>query len=122
MIGKGGLARVLPAHPEVAAWIEEHRSAAFPLEPLFPNPRGKLADKRWTRESTRRVLLSAMKRAGTPQFRPNEAMRHAFATHRIGRVGKDLLSPYLGHRDQKTTDRYARIDARRLRAVVEGDE
>ena len=122
VIGKGGLARVLPSHPEVADWIGQHRAAAFPLEPLFPNPRAHNPERRWVDTTARNVLFRAMDEAGTPQFKPNEATRHAFATHHIGRVGKDLLSPYLGHRDAKTTDRYARIDTSKLRPVVERED
>ena len=122
ILGKGGLVRVLPAHPEVANWIGRHRGSAFALEPLFLNPRANNRERRWTEFPARSVLLQAMDTAGTPRFRPNEAMRHAFATHRIARVGKDLLSPYLGHRAQSTTDRYARISTHHLKPVVQGED
>jgi len=53
--------------------------------------------------------------AGTPQFKPNEACGHAFATLHVGR---QLLSEYRGHRDPRTTRRYARINAAHLRETV----
>jgi site-specific recombinase XerD len=51
-------------------------------------------------------------------------MRHAFATHKLGKAGLELIGAYLGHRDTRTTERYARIEASHLRAVVtpEGDD
>jgi integrase len=115
VIGKGGLARVLPAPDLVADWIELHRADAFGLEPLFPNPAARNAEKRWTDWPAREELLRAMRRAGTPQFKPNEACRHAFATLHAGR---QFLSEYLGHRDPKTTRRYARINAAHLRETI----
>ena len=116
VVGKGGLARVLPAPALVADWIELHRSDAFGLEPLFPNPAARNDERRWTDSPARDELLAAMDAAGTPRFKPNECCRHAFATHHAGR---QFLSEYLGHRDPKTTRRYARINAAHLRETID---
>ena len=120
--GKGGLVRVLPADWEVATWITEHRAGAFPLEPLFPNPDAHSKDKRWRGTAERKVLLQAMKDAKVPQYKPNEALRHAFATNTIGRVGQELMQPYLGHTDPKTTGRYRKLAPEHLRAVPRQEE
>lgn len=46
-------------------------------------------------------------------------LRHCFASwlHMAG-VSLDMLRPLLGHRDRKTTDRYATIDRRAIGKVL----
>lgn len=108
--GKGGRVRFLPADAEVARWVRETHGGKKLREagtPLFPNPRSPL--RRWDHHATRKVLLKAMKRVGL-KLRPNEAMRHAFATDAVNRgVALERVGHYLGHSDTRTTRRYAKL-------------
>jgi len=115
--GKGGRVRYLPADGEVARWIHDQverparlRDAAAPARPLFPNPDAQNADKRWTPAAARRVVRAAMAATGL-WFKPNEALRHCFATSAAGRgVDIEKVGFYLGHADHsKTTKRYVKL-------------
>ena len=113
--------RHLPTDGEVARWIREHheplpmlREVATPPQPLFPNPRAYGASRRWSEGAARRAMLAAMRAAGV-SFRPNEALRHAFATAAVNRgVPMERTSAYLGHSDTKMTRRYAKLAGENL--------
>jgi site-specific recombinase XerD len=60
------------------------------------------------------VMLAAMKTTGL-RFKPNEALRHAFATGVVNRgVEMERTSAYLGHSDTRTTRRYAKLAGENL--------
>lgn len=116
--GKGHRDRVLPipAESELARWVLEH-ARGFGAEPLFRNPN---ADPDgggwWTKASTRRVWLEALRVAlawdGEPPipFEENQAMRHAYATALVNRgVPLPAVGAALGHTDPRTTRRYAEL-------------
>jgi len=118
--GKGWRVRYLPAAEEVAAWVREvHGEARLRVagRPLFPNPDAHGDEKRWTKAAARRVMLEAMKVTGM-KFKPNEALRHGFATHAAARgVELERVSAYLGHTDARTTRRYAKLASSDLAGV-----
>lgn len=123
--GKGGRVRYLPADPEVARWVQENvnprdrlRDANRGPVPIFANPRATGDDKRWTKASDRRVFLKACEAVGV-EFKPNEALRHAFGTQAVNRgVSLDRTGAYMGHTETKTTQRYAKLDTTGLSDVL----
>lgn len=124
---KGGKVRFLPAPKIVAGWIHEHiaqpshlRATDAPPRPLFPNPKATNPEGRWTPAAARRVMLDAYQKTGL-RFKPNEALRHCFATDAANRgVGLDRVGHYLGHSSPKTTERYAKLAGERLTDVPRG--
>lgn len=134
--GKGWRVRYLPADGEVNRWVEAHvdpasrlRDAQAPPSPLFRNPRAWGEGCGWTKASEARVWRAACKKVGM-RFQPNEGLRHAFATHAVNRdVPMEKLRYFMGHSDEKTTRRYAKLAGERLvdvprnrLRVVQGDE
>jgi site-specific recombinase XerD len=64
------------------------------------------------------VFLAACRAVGV-EFRPNEALRHAFGTHAVNRgVPLDRTGAYMGHTETKTTKRYAKLDTAGLEDVL----
>jgi integrase len=121
--GKGGKFRILPSDPEVVRWVRMFVPVELALSaaPLFGNPRAdqtRNPESRWTKAASRRVWRAACVVVGV-YFKPNEGLRHAFATHAVNRgVPLDRTGAYLGHREVRTTRRYARLAERGLVDVL----
>jgi hypothetical protein len=64
---------------ELAAWIAAHRDKVFPSEPLFQNPGGRTADRRWTGPSLRQAWNAGARAAGIP-VRMYEGTKHSSAS------------------------------------------
>ncbi len=116
-ICKTGTARSLPiadVAPELAQWIESHRSGARPWDPLFPAPRS--SDGRWRPTPERRVWVAALEAAGYEHVAPNVGGRHHFVTHEMTVLQTDAraVRDFVGHASLQTTMNYTHADSRRL--------
>jgi integrase len=96
---------------ELAAWIEAHVAPGGALvgAPLFVNPTARRADSRWLGSPLRREWDRAAARVGV-RVRMYEGTKHTTATEAL-RAGAsmDAIQAALGHRDRKSTQRYARM-------------
>ena len=100
--------RVVPVHPELAAWIEKHvdRKQRLVRAPLFVNPG---TGRRWGEEALRRTWDRACKRAGVRHVPMYEGTKHTFATLALGSGNSErAIQEMLGHADARSTRRYAR--------------
>ncbi len=115
----------LPVPDELAEWLDDHReilarvapsrgvsrARAVPQvpragAPLFPNPR---TGDRWTPTSLRRVWSKACRAVGV-EISLYEGTKHTFATDAAARkVPERALQAFLGHRDVRSTRRYAKL-------------
>lgn len=119
---KTRVVRRLPVPGPVAAWIEAHVPADVRLRggPLFCNPRGKTASKRWSPSALNRTWDRACLAACGARVAPMyEGTRHSFATLALN-AGAPLHSvqKFLGHTEQRTTERYAKLADRALLDVI----
>ena len=114
--------RRLPVHPEVAEWIEAHarREDLLPDPPLFRNPEGATASRRWSPSAMGRAWTRAQIKALGRKLAPlYEGTRHSFATLALN-DGADqyTVGKFLGHRDPRTTERYAKLADSSLGTVL----
>lgn len=111
---KNRQAKRLPVPDELAAWIAAHVPADARLrgEPLFRMPytgRGRRGAGRWCATSLRRVWGAACAAAGV-KARLYEGTKHSGATALLALgVPERTLQALLGHRDARSTRRYARL-------------
>ncbi len=114
---KTGYARRLPIAPEVVRWLRTHLPESIPdaAAPLFTNPR---TGKRWRHWVLREIWVGAAGRAGV-DVGLYEGTKHAFATAALHRTGNErAVQEYLGHRDPRSTRRYAKLADEALADVV----
>lgn len=117
---KDGSLHVLPIDPAEAAalepWIERARSIG-PKEPIWVEPG---ADRAITYYAMTGRLRRAAKRAGIASGRIVHGMRHHAATQIVRANDGSLLMAQnlLGHRQIKTTGRYAHVSSEQLRTAV----
>lgn len=118
--GKGNRTRMVPVLPVVVSAIADYLAACpwrtAPDGPLFVGVKGGPLSPRivqYAVESLRGAL-------GLPDSATPHSLRHAFATHLLGRGG-DLraIQELLGHASLSTTQIYTRIDAARLMAAYD---
>lgn len=90
-----------------ALWPKAARLQADPDIPLVSNPR---TSKRWSHGALRQSWLRGCKAAGVPAVPLYEGTKHSAATDMLG-ASKDLeaVRKYLGHRDARSTEKYARV-------------
>jgi site-specific recombinase XerD len=111
--GKGGHTRHAMLSKRLLAVLREYWSAVRPPRPyLFPS---RVAGKHISPDAVRRVLYQAVERSGLRKRVTPQLLRHAFATHLL-EAGTELrvIQVLLGHRDLKTTVRYAHVTARHV--------
>jgi len=65
----------------------------------------------------RTVIAKACLKAGVPRFGPN-ALRHSAGTEARRVEGLEGAQHFLGHKNAKTTEIYAEVDASKARAVA----
>jgi integrase len=108
--------------PELEAWIEKcvppERRMRRGL--LLENRRGKDRTRRWTPTSLHRRWEAACRAVGlTLPISLYEGTKHTFATNAKRRGVEDrLLQRFLGHRDRRSVERYARLADEALVAVL----
>jgi integrase/recombinase XerC len=118
IVGKGGRMRqtpvIRPVSEAVARYLALCPARLAPDGPLFIGVRGGRLSPR--------IIQLAMERMrgalGLPDSATPHALRHAFATHLLGRGG-DLraIQELLGHASLATTQIYTKVDAERLLGV-----
>jgi integrase len=109
--------RRLPIAPEVLDRLDAHPDAAGRDAGalLFANPR---TGRRWSHWALRENWLKAAKKAGV-DVGLYEGTKHSFATAALDRTGNErAVQEYLGHRDVRSTRRYAMLKNERLLEVV----
>ncbi|MFI5011928.1 MAG: tyrosine recombinase XerC [Hyphomicrobiales bacterium] len=115
VIGKGGRARSLPVIAPVGEAVRSYLAqcpyAPKSDEPIFRGARGGPLAARLIQATVAR-LRGAL---GLPDSATPHALRHAFATHLLGRGG-DLraIQELLGHASLSTTQVYTAVDTHRL--------
>ena len=113
---KNGKPRTIPLN-KIALDILKRKAkiTSFKSKIIFHSERGTKIDK----HNLRRTFVIAMERAGIEDF-TFHGLRHTFAT-RLAQSGVDLykISKLLGHKDIKTTQRYAHHCPDSLRDGVE---
>lgn len=96
---------------ELASWIEQHvaRAGAITGAPLFVNPTARRGGKRWLAEALRQEWNRAAAKVGV-RVRMYEGTKHTSATEAL-RGGRRMeeIQHALGHRDRRSTERYARL-------------
>jgi integrase len=106
--------RELPLSEAMLAWLEHDLPAAADAV-LFPNPR---TGKRWSHWALNDTWQAACRKVSV-KARLYEGTKHSFATAAKARgVGDRELRDYLGHRDGRSTEGYAKLSAHHLRDVV----
>jgi len=104
----------LPVPDELADWIAQHvpRGARLKGSPLFALPyrgRGRRPAGPWTKTSMRRVWKAACI-ATDVEISLYEGTKHSRATDLLRQgVSERVLQALLGHRDARSTRRYARL-------------
>ena len=111
---KNGQVKRLPVPSELADWIAEHGKldALQGAAPLFRLPyagRGKYPTGAWNPTSLRRVWAIACRETGASASL-YEGTKHSRATDLLRQgVPERVLQAILGHRDVRSTRRYARL-------------
>ena len=111
---KNRQAKRLPVPPELAAWIAARvpREARLTGAPLFAVPycgRGRRPRGPWSESSLRREWRTACQAAGATASL-YEGTKHSRATDLLLQgVPERVLQALLGHRDARSTRRYARL-------------
>ncbi len=107
--------RRVPVDDDLRGWIERRLTDVRPEErlqgpvPLLPNPTARNAEKRWIANAPREEWNRACRKVGV-RVRMVEGTKHAFATDALRRgATKDKIQKFLGHADQRSTDRYAKL-------------
>ena len=113
---KNGKPRTIPLNKTALGILESKaRVLSIRSKIVFHSNSGTKIDK----HNLRRAFVIAMKKAGIEDF-TYHGLRHTFAT-RLAQSGVDLykISKLLGHKDIKTTQRYAHHCPESLRDGVE---
>ena len=96
---------------ELRAWIETHVTQRDALQraPLFANPTARAAGGRWIASTLMREWARACAQVGV-RVRMYEGTKHTSATEAL-RSGRRMeeIQHALGHRDRRSTERYARL-------------
>ena len=117
---KAWKARAIPIDTALRDWIKwrlQKRAAAMRdcdrspmLSPaMFPNPRARTEEKRWTLSSMEHEWNRVRRLEGTDAAL-YEGTKHSFATAARERgIPLDQIQKFLGHADAKSTERYGRL-------------
>lgn len=118
ILGKGNKQRMLPILPIVRSRIEDYLQNCPYLiandQPIFLGLRGKS----YNVSMFQQLICKIRKYLQLPDYVTPHAFRHSFATHLL-EAGGDLRSiqELLGHSSLSTTQRYTKVDKKRLLEV-----
>lgn len=115
---KTGKAKRLPIPDAIAEWVASNVDPAGRLrgEPLFVNPN---TGRRWSHWALTDRWKAACRAAGVDGVRLYEGTKHTMATDAVRRgVTERALQSFLGHRDVRSTRRYARMGDEALVSVL----
>lgn len=118
--GKGNKQRIVPLLGVVKQHIAEYiNKCPYTLrdnEPLFLGARGERLLPRTVQRNMEKIRLEI----GLPPTMTPHALRHSFATHLLAE-GTDLRSiqELLGHSNLSTTQRYTKVDTKKLHEEYE---
>lgn len=112
--------RIVGCDERLRAWIDWRLAQLTPAERLkgtgrlFVNPLARDREKRWGHDALAHVWAAACRKAGV-EVGLYEGTKHATATDLVRRgEDLDLVRKFLGHRDQRSTQRYAKLADRRV--------
>ncbi len=114
---KTGKPKRLPVGELLGAWLDRWVDPADRLTraPLFLNPR---TGRRWTHWALRDTWVRSARAAGLEGVKLYEGTKHSMATDAIRRgVSERALQSFLGHRDLRSTRRYAQLSDQALVSV-----
>jgi integrase/recombinase XerD len=111
--GKGGNQRYAILAERLLVALRAYYRHKRPAGPyLFP---GKSPDEPLSKDSVRKVLSGAVRKAGIKKRVTPHILRHSFATHLL-ESGTDIrvIQVLLGHRSIRTTTQYAQVSTRHI--------
>ena len=109
---KGKRGRTIPIPEDLAdaieaLWPSSARLTAGKTEPMLCNPN---TGQRWSHWALRRSWLKGCKNAEAGHVPLYEGTKHSGATDMLARTkDRTAVRDYLGHRDARTTDAYAKV-------------
>lgn len=119
IVGKGNKERLIPWIPAAKALVERYlEQVPHHIEngSVFLSERGKPM----ARATFAKQLQTLRRSMGLPEHLTPHAFRHSFATHLLEN-GADLraIQELLGHASLSTTQRYTKVDLKRLSSVYQ---
>ncbi len=112
---KGGWYKPTPVSLQMATLLKSHCEVLPPeAEHCFYNSRGKPVTVSWIQ----RMVRAAGEDADLPMRLTPKLLRHTFATHVADRHGRCIAKALLGHANDRTTDVYVHLSARRFRGAM----
>lgn len=114
IFGKGKKERINYLAHNIISLFNEYLDEFKPREYLFEGRNGK-----YSGSSLYNVLKEAVRKAGIKRNVTLHMMRHSYATHLL-EAGVDIsyIQALLGHKDIKTTQRYAKVVNKELKKIV----
>lgn len=119
IVGKGNKERIIPWIPSAKALVERYmEQVPYNIDNgvIFLSERGKPM----SRATFAKQLQALRRNMGLPEYLTPHAFRHSFATHLLEN-GADLraIQELLGHVSLSTTQRYTKVDLKRLSNVYQ---
>ena len=118
---KGGQGKVLPVPPVLREWVEEWVKPHRITGPLFTNPLGRTAEKRWITDSLEDTWNTAAASVGV-KINLYNGTKHSCATEILQRAPKHIVQALLGHADIRSVDNYGRVNTTTLADVIRAPE
>jgi len=112
--GKGRKDRIVPLSVKVVKSLREYYKRYQPMVYLFEGAPGR----RYSSSSCRKILKTAMERAGIIKHGSLHSLRHSFATHLL-ESGTDIryIQELLGHESSRTTEIYTHVSRKKLEGI-----
>jgi integrase len=111
-----------PREAEAERRAEQRRRRRSPVQQSQQNRRkrrpAKAPGDRYTPDSLRQAVVNACRRAGVPDWHPNQ-LRHNAATRLRREFGLDVARAVLGHSSTAVTEVYAELDAAKAAEAME---
>jgi len=112
---KGEWYKPTPVSTQMTPLLKAHcETLDTQAQHCFYNTRGKPVTVSWIQ----RMVRMAGEDAGLPMRLTPKLLRHTFATHVADRHGRCIAKALLGHANDRTTDVYVHLSARRFRPAM----